>query len=135
MTGQVLNERYRIGAELGRGGMGAVFEARDLLLDRAVALKLLSGELLGPEGRERLLQEARAAARLTHPNIVAVFDAGNAAGEPFIVMELMSGGSLRGAPPMSLDRIFDIALQLCDALEHAHSQGVVHRDVKPENVL
>ncbi|MDD3827995.1 MAG: AAA family ATPase [Anaerolineae bacterium] len=129
-----LHERYRLLAELGQGGMGTVYSAHDDLLDRDVAVKVLSEAGLGQQARARLLAEAKAAARLNHPNIVSVYDAGEAAGLPYIVMELVEGQSLHEAPPRDLDEILSVARQICAALEHAHGQGIVHRDLKPENV-
>jgi len=143
MIGETLADRYRVDAELGRGGMGVVYRAHDTLLDRPVAVKVLSDSGLGTEGRARLLREARAAAKLDHPNIVSVYDAGEAdpapsggAGNtPFIVMQLVGGTSLRDVGPLSIPQIIAVARQLCDALDHAHEQGIVHRDLKPENVV
>ena len=131
----VLANRYRLDAELGRGGMGVIYRAYDTLLDRAVAVKVLSSSGLGSQGRARLLREAQAAAKLNHPNIVSVFDAGEADGEPFIVMELVEGESLHDRRPADLDEIVSLARQICAALDHAHSHNIVHRDLKPENVL
>ena len=97
MIGTLLNERYRLDAEIGRGGMGVVYRAHDSLLDRDVAVKVLSSSGLGTEGRARLLREAQAAAGLNHPNIVSVYDAGEARAPdradalPFVVMELVEG--------------------------------------------
>jgi DNA-binding SARP family transcriptional activator len=130
-----LHERYHLESEIGRGGMGVVYRARDTLLERDVAVKELSGAALNEEGRAKLLHEARAAASLNHPNIASVFDAGQAGGLLFIVMELVEGGSLHERQPRELKEIIGIARQICSALEHAHTQGVVHRDLKPENVL
>jgi tetratricopeptide (TPR) repeat protein len=135
MIGSLLNERYRLDAELGRGSMGVVYRARDALLDRDVAIKVLSNSRLGTEGRARLLREARAAARLDHPNIVTVYDAGESDGAPFIVMQLVDGASLHERPPPDIDKIISIAKQLCAALEHANEHSIVHRDLKPENVI
>ena len=141
LIGVLLNGRYRLEADLGGGGMGRVYSAHDTLLDRHVAVKVLSASALGAEGRARLLREAQAAAGLNHPNIVSVYDAGEAevpgsvGTVPFIVMELVEGDSLRASPPVSLEEIVDVACQICAALEHAHASGVVHRDLKPENVL
>ncbi|MEK7328400.1 MAG: AAA family ATPase, partial [Chloroflexota bacterium] len=134
---------YRIESELGRGGMGVVYRAHDTLLDRAVAVKVLSDSGLGTEGRARLLREAQAAAKLDHPNIVSVYYAGEAdpapsggtGGTPFIVMQLVGGTSLRDIGPLSVAQIITVARQLCDALDHAHAQGIIHRDLKPENVV
>jgi ABC-type oligopeptide transport system substrate-binding subunit/tetratricopeptide (TPR) repeat protein len=136
MIGTVLNERYRLDAEIGRGGMGMVFQAHDTALERDVAVKVLSeASGLGTEGTARLLQEARAAAQVNHPNIVSVHDVGEADGLPFIVMELVEGESLHERRPGTLADVVAVAGQVCSALEHAHAHSVVHRDLKPENVL
>ncbi len=135
LPGAALKGRYRIEAELGHGAMGVVYRARDTELDRDVAVKVLPGEALSVETRARLLHEARAAAQLNHRNIVGVYDVGEEAGAPFIVMELVEGSNLRGAGTLSFAEIVTIARQLCAALGHAHAHGVVHRDLKPENVL
>ena len=135
MIGALLQNRYRLDAELGHGGMGTVYRAHDTLLDRAVAVKILKDTGLGSEGRARLLREAQAVARLNHPNIVTVYDAGEVDAMPFILMELVEGFSLRERPPHSLEETLRIAHQLCSALEHAHAHGIVHRDLKPENVI
>jgi tetratricopeptide (TPR) repeat protein len=135
MIDSVLNDRYRLGEELGRGGMGTVYRAHDTVLDRDVAVKLLSQSGLGTEGRERMLREAQAIAKLNHPNIVQVFDAGQLEGSTFIVMELVEGQSLHDSPPKDFPGIVTVARQICAALEHAHSHGIIHRDLKPENVL
>ena len=135
MLDTLLNDRYRLEDELGRGGMGIVYRAYDTLLERAVAVKVLGTKGLGTEGRARLLREARAAAQLNHPNIVGIYDAGEAAGKSFIVMELVEGESLHDRRPQELGDILRIARQVCAALNHAHSHGIVHRDLKPENIL
>ncbi len=134
-AGTPFQQRYRLGAELGRGRMGMVYRARDTLLDRAVAVKMLSQTALGTEGRARLLREAQATARLNHPNIVSVYDAGETEGIPFIVKELVEGESLDRRPPTSLDGLLAVARQTCAALEHAHAHSIIHRDLKPGNVL
>ncbi len=135
MIGALLNERYRLEALLGQGGMGEVYRAHDTLLQRDVAVKVMSAGVLGTKGRARLLQEARAVACLNHPNIVSVHDAGESETVPFIVMELVDGRSLHDRPPRDMEETITIARQVCKALDHAHSQGVIHRDLKPENVL
>lgn len=136
MIGTLLNGRYRLDAESGRGGMAVVYRAHDLLLERDVAVKVLDDpKRLGTEGRARLLHEAQAAARLNHPHIVSVYDASEADGRPFIVMEFVQGASLAERMPKSLDAALAVARQICAALEHAHAQGIVHRDLKPENAL
>jgi predicted ATPase/tRNA A-37 threonylcarbamoyl transferase component Bud32 len=113
--------------------MGAVYHAHDRLLDRTVAVKLLTEAMLGSEAA--LLNEAQAIARLSHPNIVSVYDAGVHAGAPYIVMELVEGTSLHEARPADFKSIVAAAQQICEALRHAHSHKIVHRDLKPENVL
>jgi non-specific serine/threonine protein kinase len=138
MLSTLLNDRYELEAELGGGGIGVVYRAHDLLLDREVAIKILnraSKERLGSEGRTRLFHEARAAARLSHPNIVAIHDVGESQGTPFIVMELVEGQPLSSGRAESLENILSVARQVCAALEHAHSNGIIHRDLKPENIL
>ena len=135
MIGTVLNNRYRLDKELGQGGMGTVYEAYDLLLDRVVAAKQLVSKSLGTEGKNRLLTEARAVAQLNHPNIVSVFDAGETNDLPYVIMEYIHGESLHTQPPKNTDEIIKVALQICDALEEAHNHGIVHRDLKPENVI
>ena len=138
--------RYELHEILGKGGMGVVYRAEDRLLERTVAIKFVSDTGLGTEGRARFLQEARAAGRLNHPNIVAVYDIGQVegpskAGVPgleglssFIVMELVEGQTLGEGPRQDLDWIIDAFKAICDALATAHGQGIIHRDLKPENV-
>lgn len=104
MSVEQISERYHLDTELGRGGMGIVYRARDRLLDRQVALKVLSNGTLGTEGRARLLEEARAAAQLNHPNIVSVYDVGETAGKPYIVMELVEGKTLREQKPETIGK-------------------------------
>jgi ABC-type oligopeptide transport system substrate-binding subunit len=130
-----LHSRYRLGDELGRGGTAIVYRARDTLLERDVAVKVVSVSVLGTEGGARLLREAQATAKLNHPNIVSVYDAGEARGSPFIVMELVQGKPLHEHRPQTLEDILSIARQACAALEHAHAHDIVHRDLKPENVI
>ena len=133
--GAVLRDRYRLDSELGRGGMGVVYRATDLELQREVAVKVLSANASTSDARQRLIREARAAASLNHPHIVAVHDVGEAGGLPFLVMELVIGPSLSQARPTELTRVVEIAVQICSALEHAHANSIVHRDLKPDNVL
>ncbi len=139
MIGAVLNNRYRLDAELGQGGMGVVYRGHDTLLGRDVAVKLLSKAGLGTEGRARLLREAQAVAQLNHPNIVTLYDAGeadaSAGGGPFIVMELLSGVSLYERKPANIDELVEVSRQVCLALAHADEHGIIHRDLKPENVI
>ena len=135
MPGTILRERYRLDSEIGRGGMGIVYRATDLELHREVAVKVLPTATSSIEDRQRLMREARAAAALNHPHIVAVHDVGEANGSPFFVMELVHGPSLAKAQPMELSRLVDVARQICAALEHAHANNIVHRDLKPDNIL
>ncbi|HET9556519.1 MAG TPA: serine/threonine-protein kinase [Actinomycetota bacterium] len=140
VDGRRLGGRYRMGALLAAGGMGEVWAAHDLLLDRAVAVKLLGGALAG-DGRaaERLRREARAAGRLDHPNIARVLDLGEQDGRPYLVMELLEGESLAAridrAGAMAAPEAARVVAAVADALEAAHQAGVVHRDVKPGNVF
>ena len=128
-------DRYRLGRRLGAGGFGTVHEAYDERLDRWVAVKVIHAEGAAPQ---RARREAVAAARLDHPGIVGVFDAGEQDGSRYLVSELVDGrtlAQLEQAGELSDRDVLRIGLALCDALEHAHERGVVHRDVKPQNVL
>jgi len=132
--------RYEIVREIARGGMATVYLARDLTLDRPVALKVLSPELSGdPSFVERFRREAQAAARLSHPNVVSVYDWGQEADTPFIVMEYVEGRTLRDVlaaeGPLAPLRVAEIGEQIAAGLSFAHRHGIVHRDVKPGNVL
>ena len=135
MLGTTLLNRYRLDAELGHGGMGTVYRAHDTVLDRSVAVKVVSNTALGTEGRARLLREARAAAQLNHPNIMTVHDVGEDHNVPFIVMELIEGQALRDYTPASIAETLALVKQICAALEHAHGHGIIHRDLKAENVM
>jgi eukaryotic-like serine/threonine-protein kinase len=136
--------RYVLISELGRGTSGVVYKAHDPKLDRLVALKILRPELVSLEEsgvslKQRFHQEAVAAGRLTHPAIVAVHDVGEAEGRPFMVMEYSEGGTLAdlllGGRPLPLADAVAIVIQVCAALDYAHRHGVVHRDIKPRNIL
>ncbi len=139
-SGDVIAEKYRLHGLLGEGGQACVWQARNLMLDADVAIKVVRADTNDPAHTGRLLQEARSAARLDHPAIVRVFDLGRTtAGDPFLVMELLEGGTL-------LDRLYEggrlspieavrVLLPVADALVAAHSKGLVHRDLKPSNVL
>jgi serine/threonine-protein kinase len=126
-----------IESELGEGGMGRVFRARNERLGRDVAVKVLRPESAAdPDFRARFAREARTLARLEHPGIVAIHDFGtSAAGDGYLVMQLVTGGSLAERGPLPLADALAVARQLCDAVTYAHGRGVVHRDIKPENVL
>jgi serine/threonine protein kinase len=137
--GDVLAERYELRERIGVGGMAEVFAGVDRRLDRPVALKVLHEELAAQEPmRKRFEAEARAAATLAHPNVVAVFDVGRWRDRPFIVTELLPGRTLAdeiAQGPMPPDRVRQIALGVLDALAAAHQAGIIHRDVKPANIL
>jgi len=139
-AGRVLGGRYRLDRELARGGMATVWIAEDALLSRRVAVKLLLPELAVDDAlRVRFRNEAIAAAKLTHPGIVATYDTGDDDGIAYIVMELVEGKTLRRLiderSRLPVGDAVDISSQVADALEHAHRQGLVHRDIKPANVL
>jgi serine/threonine-protein kinase len=133
--------RYVVERELGRGSMGVVYAGRDLLLDRPVAIKVMASPMAGDvDLRHYFEREARAAGRLSHRNVVTVHDFGyDARGYPYVVMELLRGRDLRqvaiASVPLALDRRLAVVLQILAGLAHAHSSGVVHRDVKPANVF
>ena len=131
-------DRFRVESRLGRGGMGDVFKAYDTVLERTVAVKTLTPENAGPQGVERLLREARACARLTHPGIVTIHDVLQVESRVYIVMEHLQGSSLESLPRFrrfsSLEAKLDIIIRILDALHYAHGRGVVHRDIKPTNV-
>ncbi len=135
LLGTLLADRYRLERVLGQGGMGVVYQATDATLERQVAVKVLSKAEPGSEGRARLLAEARSAARLNHPNIVAIHDAGEFGETPFVVMEMVQGQTLRETAAPGLDEALKIIREICAALDHAHQFGIIHRDVKPENVI
>ena len=131
---------YEVGALAGRGGMGEVYRAHDPRLERPVALKLLSERLSDDDGfRERMLKESRLAASLDHPNVVPIYEAGEAEGRLFIAMRYVDGTDLkvllRREGALTPERAVAIAAQVADALDAAHAKGLVHRDVKPSNVL
>ena len=139
--GEVIGGKYILGEVLGMGGMGVVYLAAQAGLERSVALKMLRPELdLLPSVVRRFHNEALAGARLSHPNVIAVFDAGATAdGSPYLVMEHVSGRSLARIAaeerPLSLRRVADLVRQILAALDETHQAGLVHADVKSDNVL
>src|SRR5213592_2372365 len=138
MIGQIILH-YRIVGQLGSGGMGVVYEAQDLTLGRRVALKFLPSDVARDSAAlDRFLFEARAASALNHPNICTIYAVENSDGQSFIAMELLEGQSLDYkllGPPLPVDRLLDISVQLAEALEAAHAKGIVHRDIKPANIF
>jgi len=138
MIGRKLSH-YEVVEKLGEGGMGVVYKARDTELGRLVAIKLLSGQAAAdPERRRRFLQEARAASSLNHPNIITIYEIGHADGLDFIVMEYVDGPPLKALIPpqgMPVKEAVPLAVQIASALGKAHEAGIIHRDVKPANIL
>ena len=130
---------YEIVALAGRGGMGEVYRARDSRLGRNVALKLLPSEVRRDAARlRRFEQEARTASSLNHPNILTIYEIGETTGTPFLVTELIDGDALREqmtGEPMNLRQVLDVAEQVASALAAAHEAGIVHCDIKPENIM
>ena len=140
MATTVLSDRYELGEEVGKGGMAITYRARDTLLDRTVAVKVMREQFSGdPDFVERFRREARAAANLSHENIAGVYDTGADGGRHYIVMEFVEGENLeqrlRRDGPLDPSAAVDIALQVVAALEVAHRRGIVHRDIKPHNIL
>ena len=130
--------RYRIDAPLGAGGMGAVFRAHDTTLERPLAIKVLHAATDGLEPRDRLLREARSASALNHPSICTVYEVGEEAGQAYIAMEYVDGVPLSvrlATGPLTVREVVQHGIDVADALAHAHSRGIVHRDLKAANAI
>src|SRR6186997_900172 len=133
--------RYQVLEKVGKGGMGVLYRGFDPVLDREVAIKLMHADFSEDteQMRPRFYREARAAAKLNHRNIVTIFEFAEESNVPYIVMEFLKGTPLgarmNSQPPLTIDDKLNVVAQLCDGLSYAHEQGVVHRDVKPDNVF
>src|SRR5579871_3090005 len=137
MTGQVIHN-YRIVEKLGQGGMGTVYKAVDVRLNRPLALKFVSPERVTPDRKRRFFQEAKAASALNHPNIVHIYDIGQWEGADFIAMEYVEGRTLQQIlrdGPLPIDEALRYAIQVADSIAAAHAANIIHRDLKPANVM